>query len=268
MTAFWNAPVADIVSRSNLIDDIAMDHALDRMIRMRPATHGLRLDRLHRKGDPQSNGSDLLVAFEGEKGSFFEARVSGPEVRCSITGGPRDASGFIPFSTSFVFPSDTIEGMEDPSTPAKILERWIDTLSIRTTPLQNNLDRIGDGAVEIPFRNALVDACALIAAYNPKRSPDVRTRLICGIPGTRPSLVDRSGRGLIRRETENRILSGLPVPLNFEIRGLDHFILSRVEFSIRQGMVPYDPIGVMRTLAERDIRIDHDPLLSAARRPD
>lgn len=266
MTAFWNAPVVDILSRSNLIDDIAMDHALDRMIRMRPATRNLRMDRVHRKGEPEANGTDLMVVFDGTDGSFFEIRVNGTEVRCSVMRGPRDASGFTSFSTSFQFTSDTIEGIEDPSTPSMILEKWIKTLSIRTTPLAKGLDRIADDAIEMPFRNALVDACALIAAYNPARSPTTRVRLISGVPGRRPSLVDRSGRNLIRRETESRILSGLPVPLNLAIRSLDHLILSGVEFSVRQAVVPCDPITIMRTLSERNIQTDHDPLLSAARK--
>lgn len=266
MTAFWNAPVADILDRSNMIDDIAMEHALDRVTRMRRWTRDLKLQEVHPKGSKEAVGQDLRIVFGEAGGASVEIRVEGTRIQVWIFGKARNTAGFTSCSTHLIFPSHSIEGIEEPSTPAAIVEKWIETLSLPTTPLLGGIDDIDDDAPEQPFRRPLIDACAIIAAYNPDRVAARRIRMMAPVPGRRATLVDKSGRNLLRRECERSLVTAVPVPLRFDIGGIDTYMLAGIEFSVLLGSVPSDPLGVMRTLSERGLSPEYDPLLSAARR--
>lgn len=263
MTTFWHAPVVDMLDRANLIDDISMLHALDRVTRMREWTKDLVLE----SDVGETIGSDRRIVFGNATGAAAEIRIEGSRVHLWIFGRAENAHGWISTNTRLSFPSSDQAGIEDPTTPGLIVEAWMRTLGVEDVRVQHNLDAVPDDGPEASMKRPIVDACALIAAYNGSRRPDSVVKLKAPSPGMPGSLTDGTGRSVLRREVERTLLADVPTILNFDINGTDSYHLNRMEFRASQKIVPNDAVGVMRMLAERDLAPAYDPLLTAGRRP-
>jgi hypothetical protein len=263
MTTFWNAPVVDMLDRANLIDDISMLHALDRVTRMREWTRDLVLE----SDVGETIGSDRRIVFGNATGAAAEIRIEGSRMHLWMFGPSRNPLGWVSNNTRLSFPSDDQKGAEDPTTPGLIVEAWIRTLGVGNVKLEHLLDDVPDGRAEDAMKRPLVDACALIAAYNGSRRPGSVVKLKAPSPGMPGCLTDGTGRSVLRREVERALLADVPTVLRFDINGTDSYHLNRLEFKASQKVVPNDAVGVMRTLAERDLAPAYDPLLAAGRRP-
>lgn len=246
MTAFWNLPSPEVVGRDGLIDDIALDHMIDRVRRMRSWTRDLR--RVEERPHPASMGDQ--ATFESPHGARCEIRIESQETSLHLMG----TVGGVTASTSLRFPSEAVASSSiDETVPSGILDRWEESLGRARGGLLRNLGDVHD-QVHAPYRDALLDVSTLLQTINADPARDMVVRIHAPFPGRAAEIVASNGRPILRKPIERRIVDGLPTAALISAPVPDQMRMSRVEFSVSHLQVrPSSAVETLRRLSDRNL---------------
>jgi hypothetical protein len=246
VTPFWTLPAPEVVGRDSLIDDIALDHMIDRVRRIRAWTRDLH--RIDEPPHPASMGDQ--AAFESEHGARCEIRIENQDTALHLMGTVDGVTA----STTLRFPSDVVPSASiDTTVPDAILDRWDDALNRARHRLLRNLGDVQDD-VHQPYREAIVDVSTLLQTVISDPAHDMVVRLHAPFPGREAEIVASNGRPILRKAVERLIVAGLPTTTMISASVPDHMRMSRVEFSASHLQIrPTSAVGTLRRLSDRNL---------------